>query len=296
MSTNKSNGNTDNIDGETSQVEPQSQSVQAVEYQTNANDPHYACREWARLAIEAGTAIAIILGVFVALSTLKSIDESVTEARRSANAAEKSANAAIEAASATNTQVEIALQQMEIAKQQIDDARDALRLDQRPWLFYGDLGIESRANNTSPWQENIEPRAGEQFRIHLHVVNTGKTPALNVRFSSTTPILIRVGERPSETGQGEWSPVGEGFVVSPNDAGAYQIIGARHMSKEDFSAYSNREKEVFFWAKLRYCDPNGWHHWTQIGIARLYDSREFTFRASSVSPNPGEANHPDCQN
>ena len=285
MSTNKSNGNTDNIDGETSQVAPQSQSVQAVEYQTIANDPHYACRERVRLVIEMVTAGAIIVGVIVAFITFKSIDESVTEARRSADAA-------IEAASETSRLVEIALQQIEIARQQIDDARDALRLDQRPWLVYGDLGIESRVNNTSTWQGR-EPRAGEQFRIHLHLVNTGKTPALNVRLSSTTPILIPVGERPSEPEGRQWLIVEGKFVVFPNDDGSSHNI---NMPSLDLAAYHSRTREIFFWARLDYCDTIGRRHWTQIGIARLYDSGEFTYRASSVSPNPGEANHPDCQN
>ena len=67
------------------------------------------------------------------------------------------------------------------------------------------------------------------------------------------------------------------------------------MSDEEFSEYSNGEKEIFFWAKFFYCDINGRRHWTQIGVARAFGSNDFTFRLSSISPNPGEADHKDCQ-
>ena len=175
MNTNKIHGHAENNDVDGSQVEPQPQSVHAVENQPGPNDPHYVHR-WARI-VEVLTLIVISLGVLAAYSTLKSINESVKEAGRSADAAEKAAIAATSAASATERQVEIAGQQMEIAKQQIGDARDALRLDQRAWLGYERYVIQARANNTSGWEER-EPRAGEQFSGRFYFQNVGRTPAL----------------------------------------------------------------------------------------------------------------------
>ena len=68
------------------------------------------------------------------------------------------------------------------------------------------------------------------------------------------------------------------------------------MSDQQFPEYSNVAKEVFFWAKLYYCDITGRRHWTQAGVAHIFGSPAFSIRSSSVSPDPGEADHPDCQN
>ena len=251
--------------------------------------------EWARLAIEALTLIVIFGGVWAAFSTLESINESVREAGRSADAAEKAANAAIAAASATERQVELAGQQMEIAKQQIGDARDALRLDQRAWLGYEHYVIQARANNTSGWEAR-EPRAGEQFSGRLYIQNVGKTPARNVRFMSVPPILTRVGEIPAEPEEEEWSKAYGASVVFPNDDGLSQSTRVFLMPDQKFSMYSSRSIEAFFWAKLSYCDTTGRRHWTQTGVVHRFEDREFLIAASSVSPDPGESNHPDCQN
>ena len=282
-------------DGDASQVEPQPQSVHVVENQPGTNNPSYARLDKARLVIEVFTMFAIIGGAWAAFSTLKSIDESVREAGRSADAAEKAANAAIAAASATERQGEIAGQQMEIAKQQIGDARDALRLDQRAWLGYERYVIQARANNTSGWEAR-EPRAGEQFSGRFYIQNVGKTPARNVRFMSVPPILTRVGEIPAEPEEEEWSKAYGTFVVFPNDEDLSQSTRFLLIPDQEFSMYSSRSIQAFFWAKLFYCDTIGRRHWTQTGVVHLFEAREFLIAASSVSPDPGESNHPDCQN
>ena len=249
-----------NPNGEASQVEPQPQSVHAVENQPGTNDPPYARREWVRIAIEVLTLIAIIGGSWVAYSTLEAINKSVRVAGRSADAAEKAATAAI--------------------------------LDQRAWLGYDRYVIEARADDTSRWEER-EPKDGEEFRGRLYIQNVGKTPALNVQVTRESPTMIPVDSIPEEPQ--EWSITTNKFVVFPNDDGFSQSTIPYSMSDQDFSNYSSRSIQAFIWAKLYYCDTTGRRHWTQTGIVHLFEAREFLIAASSVSPDPVEPNHPDCQ-
>ena len=68
------------------------------------------------------------------------------------------------------------------------------------------------------------------------------------------------------------------------------------MTAQQFAAYSDAKNEIFFWAKLYYCDISGRRHWALTGVAHTIDSDDFSIRSSSVSPDPGEDGHIDCQN
>ena len=188
-------------------------------------------------------------------------------------------------------------EQTAAAQKQINVDIDALRLDQRPWLGYWRYAIESRAKNTTKWEVR-EPKSGELFRIRLNVQNVGKTPALNVRLMSTKPQLIRTGTRPSEPKKEQWREVTGTFFVFPDDSHLSYASPSHHLSSQDFSKYSDHTSEAFFWARLEYCDTTGQHHWTQVGLARHFQTPVdvVRIRASSVSPDPGEANHPGCKN
>ena len=160
--------------------------------------------------------------------------------------------------------------------------------------------ILARANSTSGW-ERREPDVGEQFSGLFSIQNVGKTPALNVRFLSATPIVNTVGEVPDDEPKWSQPQIDETNVVFPSDEDLIQRVGIHYegMSEQEFLEYSNRSKQIFFWARLYYCDVIGRRHWTQIGAVRLFDpdrASGFRIAASSVSPDPGEPNHEDCQN
>ncbi len=220
-------------------------------------------------SFEALNLFMVSLGLLVAIGTLRSIER----------------------------QVEIAGQQIEIAKQQIEDARDALRLEQRPWLRYERPVIEVRANDTSGWEER-DPEAGERFRGSLQVRNAGKTPALNVRLMSVPPTLIPADddELPAEPEEEEWLGAVGTPAIFPDDDRLRQNTESLRMLDRGFSEYSSHSMKIVFWTKLYYCDTTGHRHWTQIGVARLSEAGRSRIEASSVSPDPGEPNHPDCQN
>ena len=219
------------------------------------------------------------------------------EMREQTAAAQDAAGAARDSATAASKSAEAASRQVAAAQEQIDVDIDALRLDQRPWLGYRRHAIESKANDTSKWEER-DPQSGEHFRVRLFVQNVGKTPALNVRLMRTQPVLIREGARPNEPKKEQWQMVPGKYVVFPNDRRLSHVTSTIRMPSNAFSTYSNRKGELFFWARLEYCDTTGQHHWTQMGLARHFQApaSEFRLRASSVSPDPGEANHPGCRN
>ena len=166
-------------------------------------------------------------------------------------------------------------------------------LDQRAWLGYHQYVVQARGNTTSTWA-NREPKAGEQFRVRFFIHNVGKTPAFNVRLMIIKPMIIPIGNVPDEPKA--WSSGTSRLVLFPNDDGLSHNTRALTMSDQQFSAYSNVTKEIFFWAKLYYCDITGRRHSAQTGVSHFFRSNGFSIRSSSVSPDPGEPGHPDCQN
>lgn len=218
--------------------------------------------------------------------TLREMKEQTAAAQTAATAAEAAAEAASSSADSAGRQI-VAM------KEQTNAAMNAMRLDQRAWLGYHKYKVQARENSTSAWTDR-EPKAGEQFRVRFFIHNVGKTPAFNVQPMLIEPKIIPMGNTPKEPEN--WSGGTRRFVIFPNDDGLSHNTGPLKLSEKQFSVYSNATQEVFFWAKLYYCDITGRRHWTQTGVAHTFGSPDFSMRSSSVSPDPGEANHPDCQN
>ena len=100
--------------------------------------------------------VAVAWGVVVAIDTLESIDDSVA-------VAEKAVDAQLE-------QLKLAEAQLRLSRGQFTASLDALWLDQRPWLAFSEA--ETKPN---------EIGQGEPGTFRFHVLNSGKTPAFNVR-------------------------------------------------------------------------------------------------------------------
>ena len=219
-------------------------------------------------------------------STLGEMQKQTAAAQTASDAARESAAAASRSAASAGKQV-VAM------KEQTNAAMEAIRLDQRAWLGYHTYVVQARENFTSTWK-NREPKEGEQFRVRFLIQNVGKTPAFNVQLMAIEPKIIPIGNIPNEPEK--WSGTPKRFVVFPNDDGLSHNTRPLSMTDQQFSAYSNARREIFFWAKLYYCDISGRRHWAQTGVAHIIRSPTFSIRSSSVSPDPGEADHPDCQN
>ena len=222
-------------------------------------------------------------------ATLQEMKEQTVAAQIASDAAEK-------AAAAASISTESASRQVVVMKEQTNAAIDAMRLDQRAWLGYHRYVVQAREGLTSKW-EGREPKAGEQFRVRFFIHNVGKTPALNVRPMVIKPMIIPIGVIPNEPEEWPVSSVRSvRSVIFPNDDGLSHNTRPLTMSDQQFSAYSSTTMEVFFWAKIYYCDITGRRHWTQTGVAHSFRSNDFSIRSSTVRPDPGEADHPDCQN
>ena len=260
-------------------------------------EKHQRCYNWTVFALNFAMLIALVAGVWVAKDTLESIDESVIQTGRSAAAAEGALNVSIAGMRTQNSLIESSRQQMNLMVRQIEDARDALWLQQRPWLGYVGFTLEARADNDEPWGERA-PQDGDEVRVRMRILNSGRTPATIIPVNSGDSKLAPVNTiAPPPT---EWRPVSETqgrVVVLPGVEGRRQYTRPFRLSGEHFRRYSADTHWLFLWARMNYCDAAQRHHWVQVAIA--HRSRNppnlFDTPSVSISPDPGEPDHPDCQ-
>ena len=112
--------------------------------------------------------VGVAGGVWVAIGTLDSINESVDVAKDT---------------------VEAQVNQLTLSREQFTATRDALRLEQRAWLGYAGFTLQSKKNTTAdPWENREISDSGDIARFRVSVVNSGRTPALNVTLSMGTRI------------------------------------------------------------------------------------------------------------
>ena len=208
--------------------------------------------------------VAVAWGVWVANKTLHSIDESVAIAGQA---------------------VDAQIEQLTLSHEQFTAGRDALWLDQRPWLAF------SKAE-TIP---NAITQHDGVISFRLHILNSGKTPAFNVRL-----LQSRVEFRPntaSFAAPSPWMPTSHPTrSVFPNDTGYYTIdIPSYIASDYMLSLYAQNRFNMAVAARLEYCDANRSLHWTQLGVAKVFSETELIVKHSTASLHPGSSNDADCQ-
>lgn len=195
----------------------------------------------------------------------------------------------------TATYTYYAKKQVELTRQTLNNTIDAMRLEQRPWLGYSGFAIYARKNSTTAWEKR-EPKQGEEIRVRLSIKNVGKTPALNISLMSVTPEVISFGSEDTINVLDDAADEAkEHNTIFPESEKFGHYIRPYRLTAQEFLEYSTRKKQLFFWAKVYYCDIAGMRHWTQTRATHTYASKGFNIISSSVSPSPGEANHPDCQ-
>lgn len=224
--------------------------------------------------VAAAGVVAVAWGVLVANETLDSIDKSVDVA-----------SAALEAQ----------LEQLKLAGEQSAAARDALWLDQRPWLAFHNY-------------ETVPPEIelGEDPIFRFHIVNTGKTPAFNVRLRRSrvnlhpnTYVFKEPAtwiDAPFASTRSIYTDFRELTSVFPDSTTYYDIrIDVRTFVPSHYDFY--RQKGFYFAVavRLEYCDANRSLHWTQLGVAKIHSETELTVQHNKASLHPGEPDHPHCQ-
>ena len=184
--------------------------------------------------------------------------------------------------------------QVRLTRESLIATREAMRLDQRPWLGYYNYAIQARENPNAVW-ETREPRFGEEFRIEFFVENVGKTPALEIELMSIVSGLIPIGIEDSPKEPDRWSGNSSRSALFPNTDNFSYTSNALFWTDQQFLEYSTSKKDLFFWARLYYCDFLGRRYWTQTGVVHEFDSNRYYIKSSSVGLVSGEAPHPDCQ-
>ena len=181
--------------------------------------------------------------------------------------------------------------QVKLTREMFGATRDAMRLEQRPWLGYHRYEIQARKDFVASWEDR-GPEEGEEFRIRLFIQNVGQTPAVNVQLMSSGPEIVEVGEIPKEPVL-DLSHINDSRqVIFPDVKGLVHDLGPFILLGQEYFVLG---KELFFWARLSYCDITGGGHWTQIGISYALGTDGLVIRWSRVSLDSSESNHPDCK-
>ena len=198
----------------------------------------------------------------------------------------------------------LAKETVDVAFDQLTVNRDAGRLEQRPWLRYAGFTLQSH-NNTSgeTWQDREISDSGDVARFRVSVVNSGRTPALNVTLSTAYDKLASpsyIDKRPTEST--EWRPVTEpqgGVVVMPGEQGHSLYTPRLLLHSQHIKGYMKGDLRILVWTKLQYCDIYQRRHWALIAVARQVGSRpdsHFTLVDQLFGPADGEPGHSYCQN
>ena len=204
----------------------------------------------------------------------------------------------------TTQTVEVAFDQLTLSREEFTATRDARRREQRAWLGYAELTLQSQKNTSSEtWQDREISDSGDIARFRVSVVNSGRTPALNVTLS-TGHAKVAVPDfsdkRPTESTK--WMPVTEpqgGVVVMPGEQGRYLYTPPLFLHPNLIKDYMGGKLRILVWTKLQYCDIYQRRHWALIAVAQQVGSRpdsHFTLVDQLFGPADGEPSHPYCQN
>jgi hypothetical protein len=195
-------------------------------------------RDRVRLIVEV---IALGIGAIVAGANVLlwiQTREATRIASISASAALKGADAAADQVSAT--------------KQSIEASIENFRLDQRAWLGYRAVGI-------------LEPiTAHRPLRMVLSIKNTGKTPALKVRESTTTagpnkPNAVIPGPSFKEKANGS---IDSQAVVQPDGELTIPVDYPKDISQPFIDAIKAGVTTIYIVSKVTYSDVFGRTHYT----------------------------------
>ena len=205
--------------------------------------------------------VAVAFGVWVAKDTLDSIDES------------------------------------------IDVSKEAVRLEHRAWLGYAGFTLQTLPGNASsdePWKNREISAPGDIARFRVSVVNSGRTPALNVTLSTGNGNVVFPGHiiEPPTKWRARTEPQ-RGVVVMPGEQERYLYTPYLLLHPSFIKDYMSGSAGILLWTRLQYCDIYQRRHWALIAVVRQSGSRpdgHFTLPEQHFGPADGEPGHPYCQN
>lgn len=226
--------------------------------------------EWWMIWLTAAIAFSGFCAVGVGFMQWHEIHSGSTDTHTLAEAAKSQADRMTDVSAAAD-KIREAAQNMVTQDQRIaDNAKKALdasnkqsrtaldaaiaqnRLDQRPWIGIGQFRV-ARFEETKP------------VTIEVHIVNSGKTPALNVtewmKYKYGT--ISQLGPLPSDSVSAAWQHVGS---IPPQGNQVIDIYLPWDIWKQNSVGLTTKRAGLSFFGEIAYDDVAGSNHRTQVCI------------------------------
>lgn len=273
-------------------------SVVPAEQQPQANPVRNQCQGakqnsqrlgWPSAQITFDFLVVVFTGALAVTSYLQwhALRDTLTETKNLAIAAKQQAGAAVIQADAAKIQattsadgVQVSRLANELAGRGITQNLETARRDQRAWLSIQGCTI-SKEPGAYPTDPNGKLRPtfttdevdATAIALICGVVNTGKTPAVNVKTWALPSIGIPL--RPN------WKtfPATAAEIVFPGDnATVFQInIEKMVLSPIQNTQYRDGKQRVFFALRVEYDDALHFHHWTEACYSRKFNDALMAF-------------------
>jgi hypothetical protein len=176
----------------------------------------------------------------------------VCAANRSADAAQQFADTAGDINGSIENAVMKLDAQAKVSAASVKATQDAMRLDQRAWVFATNFHLSA------------EPEAGQPITVTMTIVNSGKTPALD-----SVP-MTHPSDFPSDPPDvADWDTVAQGTnkrgLVSPGMTGL-TVTTAPLTLVNGLNAYNAGVNSIYVQAKITYFDTFNKPHWTTVCV------------------------------
>jgi hypothetical protein len=142
------------------------------------------------------------------------------------------------------------------AKIALDASIAASHLDERPWVVAQRFLLSN------------EPEEGKMPTVTIWMINTGKTPALNLVPGSQP--FISSSEPPPPLAEDPAAPVTSIGVLAPGPTDMHFTTGASPFHKIGIDLYKFGSARYYIRAKITYLDVNNVRHWTTICASHAY--------------------------
>jgi len=194
---------------------------------------------------------------------LGAIQTSADAAKLQAAAVQKQADAAIIASKATDrladagqAQSKAVLQSLDVAKAANDIATRAATAADRPWISISMPG-------------DVEPTAGQDYKVDLNISNVGRSPAFNafaninfdiIPTKKTFPSLDKcTGQCPSQS----YTVFPTSGAFNASTIGYHPTLPAARMTAEQVKRINDKTDSILLQVRIDYVDTSGTAHFTE---------------------------------
>ena len=134
---------------------------------------------------------------------------------------------------------------------------------------------------------STEPKAGEKLRVTNSLVNSGKTPAIEVKakaWIATTgkEMAVEDAYKRVVAGVALDDKMSSNQILGPTQTSQQIVESAMPLSNEDFTAINNGSLVWYVFVELRYDDTFGPHH-TALACNRYYPERKTLVLCSTLN-------------